>query len=401
MLIWETVRTAVRALWSNKLRTALTTLGMIIGVSAVVTMLALGEGARASVEGHIRSMGSNLLSISPGAPMRGPVRTGSVNTMTTDDAEAIAELPGVIAVAPESMGSAQVRYLEQNMSSTVIGTTPAYIAARSFEVASGDCFTENDIHGRRRVAVIGSNVAETLFGNLSPLGERIQIKGISFRVVGVLEEKGDQGFMNPDDQILVPLSTHQGVLFGLDYLSSISVQVESEDAMDGVQAEIERLLRLRHRIREGADDDFHVRSQTEMLETMNQVTGTFTALLGGVAAVSLLVGGIGIMNIMLVSVRERTREIGLRLAVGARRRDILLQFLVESVIVSLAGGLAGLGLGYAAAEVVAQLAGWDTVVRLYSVVLSLATSFGIGVVFGVGPARRAALMDPVEALRQE
>jgi putative ABC transport system permease protein len=401
MLLWETVRTALRALASNKLRTALTTLGMIIGVSAVVTMLALGEGARASVESNIRSMGSNLLSISPGSPMHGPVHEGSVNTLTAADADAIAELPGVVAVAPETMGTAQVRYLERNMSSSIIGTTSAYLGARAFAVASGQCFTDNDVHGRRRVAVIGSNVAETLFGNLSPLGERIQIKGVSFLVVGVLEEKGSMGFFNPDDQIIVPLTAHQSVLFGQDFLSSISVQVASEGEMNAVQGDIERLLRLRHRIREGADDDFHLRSQTEMLQTMNQVTGTFTALLGGVAAVSLLVGGIGIMNIMLVSVRERTREIGLRLAVGARRRDILLQFLVESVIVSLAGGLAGLALGYGAAELVARLAGWDTVIRIYSVVLALATSFGIGVIFGVGPARRAARMDPVEALRQE
>ncbi len=401
MLVWETLRSAWRALGANRMRTALTTLGMIIGVAAVVTMLGVGEGARASVEGQIRALGSNVLTIRPGAPRRGPVRTGRVETLTSEDAQAISRLENVVAVAPESSGSAQVEFLENNMTSSIIGTTSEYLGVRSFEVAQGVIFSELDLQGRRRVAVIGSNVAVELFGGLSPLGERIQIKGVSFRVIGVLAEKGVTGFSSPDDQILVPLTTHQGVLFGNDFLSTISVQVPSEDEMDGVQASVEQLLRIRHRMAPGVDDDFNVRSQTEMLETMGEITGTFTALLGGVAAVSLLVGGIGIMNIMLVSVRERTREIGVRMAVGARRRDVMLQFLIEAVIVSMAGGLAGLLLGWIGAQAIAFFGGWETLVPAYAAVLALATSLGIGVVFGVGPARHAARLDPVDALRHE
>jgi putative ABC transport system permease protein len=262
-------------------------------------------------------------------------------------------------------------------------------------------FTDQDVRSRRRVAVIGSNVATELFDSLSPLGQRIQIKGISFQVMGVLAEKGDSGFASPDDQVLVPVTTHQSSLFGNDFLSSVSVQVSSEEAMAGVQASIEQLLRIRHRVRLGAEDDFNVRSQTEMLETMGAVTGTFTALLGGVAAVSLLVGGIGIMNIMLVSVRERTREIGIRMAVGAKRLDVLLQFLIEAVIVSLVGGVIGLLTGWGGALAISELGGWETVVPTYAVALALITSLGIGVVFGVGPARHAARLNPVEALRHE
>jgi putative ABC transport system permease protein len=401
MLALETLRTAWRALGSNKLRTALTTLGMIIGVAAVVSMLAIGEGARASVEGQIRSLGANLLTVRPGAPMRGPVKMGRVETLTLDDAKAIARLPDVAAVAPESSESAQVEYLSNNMTSSIVGTTPDYLGVRSFELALGSSFTDYDMQGRRRVALIGSNVAETLFGEAQAVGQRMQIRGMAFTVVGVLAEKGDSGFSSPDDQVLVPITTFQGSLFGTDHLSSLSVQVASEEAMDGVQASIEQLLRIRHRLGAGAADDFNVRSQSEMLETMGEVTGTFTALLGGVAAVSLLVGGIGIMNIMLVSVRERTREIGVRIAVGAQRRDVLMQFLIEAVIVSLAGGVAGLVIGWVGANVISLIGGWETVVPLYAVALALVTSLVIGVVFGVGPARRAARLDPVEALRHE
>jgi putative ABC transport system permease protein len=401
MLLWDTLRTAWRALAANPLRTILTTLGMIIGVASVVTMLALGEGARAGVEAQIRALGTNLLTVRPGMPRRGPVRVGNVETLIPTDAEAIAGLDGVAAVAPQATSQAQVKYLANNLSCQVIGTSPEYLTIHSHEVASGAPFTFLDVDGRGRVAVIGANVATTLFGTMEAVGERVQIAGQTFRVVGVLAGKGDAGFLSPDDMVLVPVTTHMGPLFGGTSLDAVSVQVVSEDRMDEVKTAIEGLLRLRHRIPLGSDDDFHVRSQTEMLETMGQITGTFTILLGGVAAVSLLVGGIGIMNIMLVSVRERTREIGVRKAVGARRRDILLQFLVESVIVSSAGGLAGLALGWGGALLVAKLAQWPTVVPVYAVVLAVSVSVGVGLVFGVGPANRAARLDPVDALRQE
>jgi putative ABC transport system permease protein len=400
MLLQETVKSAVRSLVSHRLRTALTSLGMIIGVAAVISTLAIGEGAQASVEGRIRSLGSNLLMVSPGSASNGRVRGGSVTTLTADDAESLADLEGVVAVAPESSASAQLKFRGNNANKQVVGTTPDYLEVRSLEVAQGIGLSEEDVSTRRRVAILGHAVAAELFDGGSPLGERVQIDGTSFTVVGILAEKGP-GWGSPDDQVIVPLSTHQKTLFGRDYVSSISVQVADEGASALAQLQIEELLRLRHAIRVGAEDDFQVRSQTEMLDTMSEVTGTFTALLGSVAAVSLLVGGIGIMNIMLVSVQERTREIGVRIAVGARRRDVLLQFLVEAVIVSLFGGVAGLCFGYLGAMGIARFGGWDTVVPTYAVALALTTSVVIGLVFGVGPARRASRLDPVEALRQE
>ncbi len=401
MLIRETVRTAVRSLAQNRMRTALTALGMIIGVGSVVAVLAVGEGAQASVAGRIRALGTNLLYVRPAFGRAGAVRTGSTETLTRADADAIAELPGVAAVAPEVNGSAQIRFLENNQTASVYGVTAAYLEVRTLEVASGLGFDEVDDQQRRRVAILGANVAGDLFGGREPLGQRVQIQGIAFRVIGVLAPKGDAGFLSPDDMVLVPLSTHQGVLFGQDHLSAISIQVADESMAASLQERISQLLRLRHRLRPDQDSDFDVRSQTEMLQTFGAITSTFTVLLGGVAAVSLLVGGIGIMNIMLVSVRERTREIGVRMAVGARRRDILLQFLVEAIVVSLFGGLIGIALGYLAALLIARLGGWDTIVPLYAVALSLTVSVVIGLVFGVGPARRAAHLDPVEALRQE
>jgi putative ABC transport system permease protein len=401
MLIKETAKSAWRSLTSNRLRTILTMLGMIIGTAAVVAVLGIGEGARSSVESRIRSLGSNLLTIRPGsAAGAGGVRSGSVQTLTLKDAQALAQVDGVMAVAPETSANAQLRYLTKNLNATVTGITPASLDVRSLSMASGVGFSDEDEAQRNRVAILGANVAEQLYPNGSPLGTRLQIKGNAFRVIGVLAAKGS-GMGSPDDGVYVPLSTHMTSLFGQDHLSSISLQLASEDRADAVQAEIEQLLRLRHGLRADQVSDFDVRSQAEMLETMNQVTGTFTALLGSVAAVSLIVGGIGIMNIMLVSVRERTREIGVRMAVGARRGDIMRQFLVEAVVVSLAGGVAGVAFGYGAAMILAKFGQWATTVPSYAPGLALGVSSVIGVVFGVGPARRAARLDPVEALRFE
>jgi len=400
MMVRETARTAWRSLVSNRLRTALTALGMVIGVGAVVTVLAIGEGARASVSSQIRSLGSNLLMVRPGSAQSGMLRTGSVQTLIREDARALESVPGIAAVAPEAAGSAQIRYLSENLPASVVGVTPTYLAIRNLELSAGLPFGDIDERQRRRIALIGANVADTLFGDRSPLGERIQIRGIAFVVTGVLMPKGDT-FSSPDDRVLVPLATHQGVLFGQSFLSTISVQVADESQTDAVIARIEDLLRLRHRIAPQADSDFEIRSQAEMLQTMGAVTQTLTVLLGSVAAVSLLVGGIGIMNIMLVSVRERTREIGVRMAVGAKRRDVLLQFLVEAVVVSVGGGLVGIALGYGGAMGVASIGGWTTIVPPYALGLSLVVSVGVGVIFGVGPARRASRLDPVEALRDE
>lgn len=397
----DVVRSALRSLASNRARTALTALGTIIGVASVICVLAVGEGASADVSSRIRSLGTNLLTIRPGAGGHGPVRTGSVESLTLADAEAIARLDGVVGVAPEVGGSAQIRYRTENVSAQVLGVTETYLGIKSLEVSSGLGIDALDQLERRRIAVLGANVAEDLFGTANPVGARIQIRGITFRAVGVLEEKGDAGFTSPDDMVLVPLSTHQGVLFGQDHLSSIGVQVEAEDLTDAVQARVEELLRLRHRLRADQDDDFHVRSQTEMLATMGAVTGTLTALLAAVALVSLVVGGIGIMNIMLATVRERTREIGVRMAVGARRRDILLQFLAEATMVSLLAGMIGVALGVSASFAIATFGSWPVVIPLHGVALALGVSIAVGVIFGVGPARSASRLDPVEALRQE
>ncbi|WP_437662131.1 ABC transporter permease [Sorangium sp. So ce1182] len=400
MLIKETAKSAWRSLASNRMRTLLTMLGMIIGTAAVVAVLGIGEGARSSVEGRIRSLGANLLMVRPGSASTSGVRSGTVKTLTEDDADALKALDGVAAVAPERSGSAQLRYMASNLNASVTGITPAYLEVRSLSMGSGVPFSDLDEQQRARVVIVGANVARQLYPGGSPLGTRLQINGSAFRVVGVLAEKGS-GMGSPDDGVFVPLSTHRSVLFGQDHLSTISLQLASEDRSDTVIAQLEQLLRLRHRLRADQPSDFEVRSQAEMLATMGQITGTFTTLLGSVAAVSLIVGGIGIMNIMLVSVRERTREIGVRMAVGARRRDIMRQFLVEAVVVSLAGGVAGVGLGYGAAVALSRFGEWATIVPPYAVGLALGVSILIGITFGVGPARRAARLDPVEALRFE
>jgi putative ABC transport system permease protein len=401
MMIRETAKSAWRSLASNRLRTLLTMLGMIIGTAAVVAVLGIGEGARGSVEGRIRSLGSNLLMVRPGsAAGAGGVRSGAVQTLTLEDAAALVKLEGIAAVAPENNGSAQLKYLSKNDNAQVTGITPEYLDVRSLTVASGVGISEIDVQQRTRVVVVGAGVVQDLYGGASPLGTRLSINGKAFRVVGVLAEKG-AGFGSPDDSVFVPISTHQAVLFGQDYLSSISLKLADEKESENVSARLDQLLRLRHRLRDDQPSDFEVRSQAEMLETMSQITGTFTALLGSIAAVSLIVGGIGIMNIMLVSVRERTREIGVRMAVGARRSDILRQFLFEATVVSFAGGVAGVGLGYGTAFLLARLGEWAAVVPPYAVMLALGVSIVIGIVFGVGPARRAAALDPVEALRFE
>jgi putative ABC transport system permease protein len=401
MLIRETAKSAWRSLASSRLRTLLTMLGMIIGTGAVVAVLGIGEGAKSSVEGRIRSLGSNLLMVRPSfVAGGGGLRSGQAQTLTPGDAEALLALDGVAAVAPEMSASAQLRYLSKNQTASVVGVTPAYFDVRALPVQSGVGLSDLDEQRRSRVVVLGASLAQELYGAASPLGTRLQINGAAFRVLGVLAAKG-AGMGSPDDSVFVPLSSHESVLFGRDYLSTISLQLDSEEHAAAVVAQSEQLLRLRHRLRSEQPSDFEVRSQAEMLETMGEIMGTFTMLLGSVAAVSLIVGGIGIMNIMLVSVRERTREIGVRMAVGARRGDILRQFLFEAVAVSLAGGAIGVGLGYGAAQLLARFGQWQTIVPPYAIALALGVSFVIGIAFGVGPARRAARLDPVEALRFE
>ena len=401
-LMGQLARIALQSLAQRKTRTALTMLGVIIGVGAVIVMISIGEGAKQTVSRSIKGLGTNLLVVRPGFARRGPVRSASVQTLTAEDALAISsQVTGVARVAPEVGQTAQVKYLASNTSTSVVGTTPAWMTVNNYEVREGRFIDDLDERLSRKVAVLGATVARELFAGGQASGETIKIRGVNFLVIGVLEAKGQGGFRDPDDQLLIPLNTARSRLFGVQYMRTISVQVVSEEAMDRAQGEIEELLRRRHRIEPGAESDFRIGSQKELLDTATQVSDTFTALLAAVAAVSLLVGGIGIMNIMLVSVTERTREIGIRKAVGARSRDILFQFLVESVVLSGIGGLMGVGAGVGGSRIVAAVGQWETAVAGSSIALAFGVAMAIGVFFGLYPAHKASRLDPIEALRHE
>jgi len=402
----SSLQIALRALATNKLRAALTMLGVVIGVAAVVTMVSIGQGARQAVAAQVQSLGSNLLSVFPGSAGQFGVRQGlgSLRTLTSDDAQAIAAgVPEVEAVTAEFTRSAQVVRGAENVNTSVSGVTPAFPEVRNFHVETGAFFTDADMASRARVAVLGRTVVENLFGDraASPLGATIKINRITFTVIGVLEEKGATGFSDRDDVVLIPLSTAQRRLFGVDFVRAIYVKVRSAEEMTAAQEGVETLLRGRHRIQPGEDSDFTIRNQADIIQTFQGVTRTMTLLLGGIAAVSLLVGGIGIMNIMLVSVTERTREIGIRKAVGATRRDILIQFLVESLVLSVTGGVIGLVAGVGGSRLVSQLAGWATLVSPGSVLMAVGFAAAVGIFFGIYPAQRAAALDPIVALRYE
>jgi putative ABC transport system permease protein len=404
------LRVAMRALAVNKLRSALTMLGIIIGVAAVIVMIAVGAGAQARVEEQIRSLGSNLLLILSGSTTAGGVRMGfgSNLTISEDDAAAIPrEIPQAMA-APALRGSAQIVWGNQNWSTVIFGVTPEYIDVRQWELAAGRLFDTTDMVGATKVCLIGQTVARQLFGGTDPVGQAIRIRRVPFTVIGVLESKG-QSMMgtDQDDLILMPISTARKRVLGASNLAkqrsvgTIWVKVAEGYDMKAAEEQVRDLLRQRHRLQPGQDDDFSLRNLEEVAATREASSRVLALLLAAVASVSLVVGGIGIMNIMLVSVTERTREIGLRMAVGARTRDILGQFLVEAVTLSLIGGLVGVALGMGAAFGVAQLAGWRIVVAPQAVLLAVAFAFVIGVFFGFYPARKAARLNPVEALRFE
>jgi putative ABC transport system permease protein len=381
----------------------LAALGILIGVGAVIALLSLGTGAQRSIISRVSALGTDLLMVKPGL-RRGAhgVRVGIHQNLTLQDAEAlVAEAEGVWRVSPVVRSRAQLKYFNRNTNTTIVGAAPTYFSIRNFEIGKGRAFTDMEVTGIARVAILGTKTVEDLFGNGDVLGENIKLKGITFRVVGVLKAKGDQGWFNPDDQAIIPYTTAMDRLLGLDHLGEIDVQATATADVDLAKREIGKVLRKRHRIREDDEDDFSVRSQAEMLETISSVTGTFTLLLGGIAAISLLVGGIGIMNIMYVTVTERTREIGIRKAIGAKNRHILGQFLLEAVLLSALGGLAGLTFGLSMAALLSWLMGFDTVIRAGDVMLALSFSVGVGVFFGYYPARRAARMNPIDALRYE
>jgi putative ABC transport system permease protein len=392
------------ALRRNPMRTVLTMLGVIIGVGCVVAMVAIGQGASAAIRSQIGSLGTNMLIIFSGSRSSGGVRhgMGSVQTLTVDDAAAIArECPSVAIAEPGVRTGAQVVYGNQNWSTSIQGTGPDFLTIRAWALAHGAYFTADDVKAATKVAVIGQTVAESLFGNTNPVGQIVRIKGLPFRVIGLLERKGANTMGDQDDIVCVPYTTAQKRLMGVTWIGTIVVSAVSPDAIGRANDEITALLRQRHRLGPTQEDDFGIRTQQEIASAATQMTGVLTLLLGAIASVSLLVGGIGIMNIMLVSVTERTREIGVRRALGARRGDIRLQFLIEASLISGLGGAVGIGIGIAIARLVSRVGGWPTLVEPQIVAVAFLFAGLIGVGFGLYPAAKAARLNPIEALRYE
>jgi len=403
MLFGEIINVALGAIRANKLRSFLTMLGIVIGVGAVITMVALGTGAQKAVQDQIQSLGTDLLSVYAGQSFMHGVARGDRVSLTSDDALALRSARTLRAVVPEIRRNQQVELGNRNINVNVTGTTPDYVPVNNYTVEWGRVFSQGDASSRKRVAVLGYAVPEMLGQNAQGMiGQQITIRGIPFDVVGILKQKGSSsGWNNPDENILIPLQTAQYRIFGSDRINSITVQVRNSDSMMVSMIEIERIMRSAHGIPPGRDNDFQIRDRTEFLTTFQETTKTFTYLLGGIAAVSLLVGGIGIMNIMLVSVTERTREIGVRKALGATRRNIMLQFLVEALVLCMLGGVFGILFGAGGAVALSVLANWNTLVSPGAIILAVFFSGAVGVFFGLWPARRAAMLDPIESLRYE
>ena len=403
MSILESLANAFHGLLANKLRSILTMLGVIIGVGAIITTTSIGEGAKADITDRIKTLGANILAVRPGQSMfRGRGSADARRTLTVEDLNMLRVRGKSFRYAtPEISSRAQVKYLSKNTNTTIVGTSPEYLVTANFQIENGMFFTENHIIYRRRVCVLGKTVVDNLFGNRDPVGKTVKIKNVSFHVLGVMKEKGASGWRNPDDQVFIPYSTAMKRVFGNEFLSSISVQANSDKELETAEAEVTEIIRKQHKIPSNKEPDFHVRNQAEFMEMFEASGQTFTNMILGIAVVSLLVGGIGIMNIMLVSVTERTKEIGLRKAVGAQRLDILVQFLVESTTLSLIGGIVGVGVGIGGALLVPSIWEWRTVISPVYGILSFIVSALVGVFFGAYPAWKAAKLHPIDALRHE
>jgi macrolide transport system ATP-binding/permease protein len=403
--LWENIRSAARSLLQNKMRAVLTILGILIGVGAVIAMVSVGQGATAGVTQRIQGLGSNFLTVMPGSANVGGVRQGfgSVNTLTIDDAAAIkAAVPGIAGVEPESNSRQQLKYLKNNWQTSLVGTSADYPVVRNWDVSSGAFFTDEDNRAKRNVVVLGQDVVTNLFGDEDPVGKIVKISGAGFRVVGVLVKKGaGGGFFSQDDTALIPINTMYARFRHQKDVRSIGMTALDKDLIEQVKADVTALLQTRHRVQEGAANDFNIVTQQDVLQTVQGVSQIMTLLLGAIGGISLLVGGIGIMNIMLVSVTERTREIGIRKALGARRRDIMSQFLVEAIILSGLGGLLGWGLGAVASQLIAKFGKMTVVLTMDTVGLAIGFSIAVGLFFGIYPARKASRMDPIQALHFE
>jgi putative ABC transport system permease protein len=399
----ELVRLALARLAVSRLRAALTMLGIIIGVASVIALVAVGQGATSGITSQLQALGTNLLTVNPGAATSGLVRgaSGSATNLTVDDAVALASIDGIAAIAPEARIQQVVVAGTENTTTQIVGTTADYVRVRNFDVWQGTFLSPVAVGAGLRVAVLGATTADDLSLDDGALGSTISINGLPFTVIGILQPKGGVGFASQDDQILVPLATVQKYFTGSDSLRTMNISVASAEQMTDVTDAITAELRTRHELASSDENDFTITNQAQLLSTVGNITAILTALLAGIASISLVVGGIGIMNIMLVSVRERTREIGIRKAIGARSRDILLQFLVEALTLSFIGGMIGTALGIVVSAAIDAVAGWPLVISPATLALAVGFSAAVGIVFGVWPARQAAVLDPIEALRYE
>ena len=400
----ESFLMAWASLIANKMRSILTMLGIIIGVAAVIALVSIGNGVKQDIQNSISSLGSNLLMVMPGAPRTPGVRpsAGSMKSLKVSDYEAISKLDGVKAASPMTNGSYVVIYQNKNWTTSVSGVSYNYLDVNNWSMKSGRFLSEKNVQNRERVAVVGKTVVKNLFGDEDPVGAEIRVKNIPFRIIGVLNSKGSGAMGNDqDDMVIIPYTTAMERVEGVDYLRMIYVVGKDESGIDRLQSDIENLLRVRHGIKDTNLDDFNIQNMNSIMETMEETTGTLTLFLGAVAAISLVVGGIGIMNIMLVSVTERTREIGVRKALGATYSVIVTQFLIEAVVISLMGGIIGIILGIGSSKLIGMASGMSTVISIPTIVMSFAFSMSIGLIFGIYPARKAAKLNPIDALHYE